>query len=257
LDYQGLPVWVYRRTDEEIKYIADNYSGATPEAVDEIVDRIIGDVTSVDRLTRARLQMLDQPELEKNPYRSKRKEYLVFEAIGRYGCMLQMELPINAGIPDDAKFYDPCIFGVYDLAGRSISGNTAGKHIRIPAHEYLSNSVLSIGVSDLNVLPRLSLSEESLFSGLTPTELLLQATAFNDLSRAKAAIKVGADVNAPGILRETTGSLPLYRAVLFSSVEMVELLLLHGATPGKDEIKAAINRDRRYVSRLLEEASNS
>lgn len=278
LDYVGLSVWIYRRTDEEIRYIADNYSGATPEVVDGIIDRIMRDVGSVNGLGRARRQLLDQPELEKNPYRSKHKEYLVFEAIGRLGCKLQMELPVDAGIPGDAKFYDPCTYATYNLAGRFIGGYANGSngviadydstgepivpelelrpHTRIPPHQYISDDILSIGVSDLDVLPQLSLSEDSLFSGLTPTELLLQATAFNDLSRARAALKAGANVNAPGVFRKTTGSLPLYRAVVSSSVEMVELLILHGATPGEDEIDAAVNNNRRDVSRLLEEASN-
>lgn len=256
LDFVGYPIWIYRRTDEEIRYIADNYSGATPEEVDGIIERIVRDVSSVKGLTQARYQLFDLPELEKNPYRSKRKEYFVFDALGRYGCTLQMELPMNASMRDDAKFHDPCVFGTYDLAGRSIAGNTDGKHIRIPPHEYLSDNILSLGVSDFDGLPQISLSEESLFSGLTATELLLQATAFNDLSRAQAAIKAGANVNAPGPMPRTTGSLPLLRAVLYSSTEMVELLLLHGATPGKNEIEYAIDYDRRDVSRLLDEASN-
>ena len=256
LDFAGFPIWIYRRTDEEIRYIADNYSGATPEEVDGIIDRIVRDVSSVRSLTQARYQLVDLPELEKNPYRSKRKEYFVFNAIGRFGCMLQMEIPMNASMRDDEKFHDPCLFETYDLAGPSITGNTDGKHIRIPPHKYISDDILSIGVSDFDSLPQISLSEDSLFSGLTATELLLQATAFNDLSRAQAAIKAGANVNAPGPIPRTTGSLPLLRAVLYSSTEMVELLLSHGATPGKDEIEYAIDHDRRDVSRLLDEASN-
>jgi len=188
-----------------------------------------------------------------------------------------MEMPINAGMPDDAKFYDPCTYASYNLAGRFIGGFIDGAngaledhdytgepivpelepcpHTHIPPHQYISDDILVIGVSDFNALPQIILSEESLFSGLTPTEILLQATAFNDLSRAQAAVKAGANVNSPGIFRDTTGSLPLLRAVLYSSVEMVELLILNGAVPGEDEKKASTLYNRQDVNKLLETAS--
>lgn len=197
----------------------------------------------------------------------------MFSAIGRLGCQLQIELPVNESMPDDAKFHDPCTHATYNLAGRFIGGftnNASGplidyestgepivpeldikRHTRIPPHQYLSDDTLLIGLSDIDSLPSISLSEELLFSDSTPTETLLQATAFNDLSKAKAAIEAGANVNSPGVLRETTASLPLLRAVLYCSFEMVELLLKHGAVVGEDEKKYAIDNERYDVSNLF------
>lgn len=265
---------IYRRTAEELKFIADNYSGDTPEIVDALIQEIESRVNSTTGLTRARYQLLDQPELEKNAYRSKRKEYLVMRSLGKYGCELQMDTPVNQWQSSDAKFFDPCTAIAYDLAGRDTRGSYYVKrtakpgeeptgepivpeielypHVVIPPHHYISDDTLVLGVSDVDSLPHISFSEESLFSGLTPTELLLQATAFNDLNRAQAALSAGADVNAPGPFRDTTGSLPLLRAVTNSSIKMVNLLLSHGAVPGEDEKRFAIDNERYDVGALLE-----
>lgn len=269
---------IYRRTAEELEFISDNYSGDSPEIVDAKIERIESIVSSTSGLMRARYQLRDQPELEKNPYRSKRKEYLVMRAFGQYGCELQMEIPTHQRLPSDTKFYDPCTNIAYDLSGRDTRGSYFVKqrakqggeptgeqllpeieiypHTVIPPHHYLSDDTLVFGVSDVDALPQISLSAESLFSGLTPTELLLQATAFNDLNRAKNALSAGADVNAPGPIRDSTGSLPLLRAVLYSSMEMVNLLLSHGAVPGEDEKRFAIDNERYDVSALLERVRN-
>lgn len=268
VDYSGTPIWVYRRTSEEVDFISENYSGADNDVVDAVIKRIEGSANSTSSLLIARKQLLDQPELEKNPYRSKHEEYFVFESTGRYGCKVQMEIPSYLQKANGAKFFDPCTGDLYDLAGRFIdtgavvvfqgSGRTITPEpqvfprLRIPPHQYKSDRNLSIGVSDIDALPEILFSEEELYFGLTPTETLLQATALNDLSRAHGAVKAGADVNSPGVASDSTGSLPLFRATLYSSVDMVEFLMAHGAVPGKDEIYWAKKLNRHDVIRLLE-----
>lgn len=68
----GHPVWIYRRTNKELEFISNNYLGATPEVVNAIVERTIDNIGSVSAYTSAQYQLVDLPELEQSPYRSKR-----------------------------------------------------------------------------------------------------------------------------------------------------------------------------------------
>jgi len=78
----------------------------------------------------------------------------------------------------------------------------------------------------------------------------LVATAINDIKLARDAITRGADVNAHGVT-SGTGSLPLLRAIFYSSAEMVELLLSNGARAGAEEVETATLFGRAELVPLL------
>ena len=264
-------VWVYRRTQKEIDFISNNYIGSSDENIKAIVSRIERGASSTSGYLHSRLQLVDQPELEKSPFRSKEREYFVFIPYGRLGCTLTENLPSNLNKENGAWLYDPCFNQVYDLTGQFldqqgalysletgeliVSDREVFPRTEIPPHRYTAARTLEIGVSDIHSAPDVSLSEERLFSGLTPIDTLLKATSFNDIERARAAIKDGADVTTPGGgIPDPDVSLALLRAVFFSSSEMVELLLSHGAVAHENHIKEAKRRYRHDVTELLEAA---
>ena len=263
-EYFGSPVWIYRRTRADHEYLSKSKDDViSDQKIKAIIKKIKKGAQSTSSLLSARMLLLDQPGLEKNPYRSKNNEYSVVIPLGKMGCALQFEF-IRTKI-DGAVFFDPCTGDQYDSSGRfldqgaktfslhtgeKISSNPITAGLRIPPHRYKSDGTLIIGVADINMLPEISLSKNALYSGLKPTEKLLVATAYNDIEIAQSAIKKGANVNPPGVVPET-GSLALLRAVLYSSDDVVELLLSHGAVPGIDEIQWAERKERFDVVKLL------
>ena len=273
VEYNGGPVWIYKRTREDLEYL-QKYQGVglSDKKIEAIVKHIKKNARSTSSLLAARIQLVDQPKLEKSPYRSKNNNYFVFKPAGRHGCALQLEIPSYAKRVEGALLFDPCFGDQYDSAGRFIDQGAktyslhTGKRLRsdssifprqkIPPHRYKSEDILIIGVSDINMLPEIALSKEEIYSGLTPTETLFTATAYNDFETAEVAIKGGADVNSPGDFPEI-GSLPLLRAVIFSSVDVVELLISHGATPNTDELEWAKRVGRTDVIELLTTAKQN
>ena len=269
----GGPIWVYRRTQEQLDFIAKNYTGSSEENLEAIVSRIKRKATSTSGYLHARLQLVDQPALEKSPYRSKKHEYFVFSPLGRLGCRLTMQLPPDMDSTTGAWLVDPCFNQIYDFTGQFLSQSGAifwmntGEPVvsdretfprtEIPPHRYRKDGTLVIGVADITATPEISLCEVELYSGLSPTEVLYQATAFNDIERARSAIKQGADATSnAGFIPDPKVSLALRRAVYYSSVEMVELLLSHGAVPTEIEMDGAKIYGREDISKLLDAASN-
>ena len=272
VDYKGAPVWVYRRTQEELDYISKNYTGASDEQVKSIINRIKQGANSTTGYLSARLQLIDQPTLEKNPFRSKDKEFFVFEPLGRFGCMLTEQIQSNVENVKDAWLFDPCFGQTYDLNARFLSQRGAifnrntGEPIavdhkalprtNIPPHRYTTDRTLVIGVEDIAEAPEISLSVNKIYFGLKPIDALFEATSFNDIERARAAIEEGADVTTPGggnPIPEV--SLALLRAVYYSSTEMIELLLSNGAIPHEEHVFAATIVKRHDVKNLLESFS--
>jgi hypothetical protein len=271
VNHSGSPVWIYRRTQDELDFISKNYTGINDENLNEIVSRIKRGVYSTTSYLSARLKLVDQPELEKSPYRSKKHEYFVFKPTGRLGCMLTQTLPIDVINVPGAWLYDPCFSQTYDLTGQFLNqqgtlyNKDTGELIAperevfprtgIPPHRYTSDKTLIIGVSDISQTPDISIDEEELFAGLTPTEVVRKASAFNDIERVQDAIDKGADVTGSGnMIPNPNVSLALRRAVFFGSAELVELILSNGAVPHEIELDWAKRMRLDRIGELLEAA---
>jgi len=263
-DNDWMSVWVFRRTEKDLEYIQQNRNGLDDVSIEAVITQIVKQANSTSGLLRARTLLQDQPTLEKSPYRSKQEEYFVFNPVGRLGCSVQLKPPPHMIPVQGAVFFDPCYGDQYDSAGRFIDqgaklfSKETGEIIRsnpkifprltIPPHHYKANGTLVIGVTDVDSLPKFSLQKDELYSGLTPTKKLLTATAFNDLNSVIEAIKDGADVNVSG---NEPGSLALLRAVLYSSPDMVELLISKGAKSSAEILAWAERQDRPDVAKLL------
>ena len=123
--WQGKPVWVVRRTAENLKNLAlEEHSG-------ELRDPDSG--------------VNQQPDYARNAVRSIRDD--IFVAVGictHLGCVPNYE-PDGRAEVKHALFFCPCHGSKFDLAGRVFKGVPAPTNLIIPPHQYLGNNVLEIG----------------------------------------------------------------------------------------------------------------
>ena len=128
VEWRGKPVWVMRRTPEQLAALA------THEAA-------LADPHS------ARPQ---QPGYARNPARAIRPE--VFVAVGlctHLGCS---PTPLGAGSTNPSVgadwaggFFCPCHGSTFDFAGRVFRNKPAPTNLEVPPHRYLGDSRLLIG----------------------------------------------------------------------------------------------------------------
>ncbi len=125
VEWQGKPVWVIRRTIENVKNLA----------MEEHRDELRDPDSEVNQ----------QPEYAKNEYRSIKEEYFVAVGICTHlGCVPNYE-PDGRAELRHALFFCPCHGSKFDLAGRVFKGVPAPTNLIIPPHQYLENNVLEIG----------------------------------------------------------------------------------------------------------------
>ncbi|QJD29803.1 ubiquinol-cytochrome c reductase iron-sulfur subunit [Methylococcus geothermalis] len=128
--WRGKPVWVLRRTREELDRLA---------TLDEDVLR--------DPLSKES----DQPKAATNPVRALKPE--VFVAVGvctHLGCAPTFRpevAPADLGPDWPGGFFCPCHGSRFDLAGRVFKGVPAPKNLDIPPYKYLSDTRILIGVA--------------------------------------------------------------------------------------------------------------
>ena len=131
VEWRGKPVWVVRRTPEQLAELPK----LDPLLADPLSKR------NADELT---------PEYARNEARSRKPEYLVVVGICTHlGCS-----PIdrfNAGpqpsLPDDwaGGFLCPCHGSTFDMAGRVFKDKPAPDNLEVPPYMYLSDSRIVIG----------------------------------------------------------------------------------------------------------------
>lgn len=128
VEWQGKPVWVVRRTEQNLQ-----------------------DLKSLDgKLVDPNSEVPHQPEYVKGTARSIKDEYLVLVGICTHlGCS-PTYLPEVAPttIPQaewKGGFYCPCHGSSFDLAGRVYKGVPAPTNLKVPKHTYLSDTLILIG----------------------------------------------------------------------------------------------------------------
>ncbi len=127
--WQQKPVWILRRTKENIEKLQESMHKNVLRDPDSEVNQ--------------------QPDYAKNDFRSMQPE--IFIAVGvctHLGCI---PLYKSEGIPEfnDALYFCPCHGSKYDLAGRVFKNVPAPSNLIIPPYQYLSESLVEIG-SDEN-----------------------------------------------------------------------------------------------------------
>jgi ubiquinol-cytochrome c reductase iron-sulfur subunit len=129
--WRGKPVWVVRRTSEQI----ENLKAFPAE--------ILRDPESAKS---------EQPEFAQNAWRSSNPEYLVLVGICTHlGCSPTFVPDTGVeGMGGDWKggFYCPCHGSKFDLAGRVFANVPAPSNLAVPPYKFLSETRLLIGEGD-------------------------------------------------------------------------------------------------------------
>jgi ubiquinol-cytochrome c reductase iron-sulfur subunit len=131
VEWRGKPVWIMRRTPEELAELPKN-------------DNELADPKSLrkpDEFT---------PPYARNEWRSIKPEYLVVVGICTHlGCspIDRFQPGPQASLPDDwpGGFLCPCHGSTFDLAGRVYKNKPAPDNLEVPPHMYMSDSRLLIG----------------------------------------------------------------------------------------------------------------
>lgn len=131
VEWRGKPVWIVRRTPEQLALLPKN----DPELADP------KSLRKPDELT---------PEYARNEYRSIKPEYLVVVGIcSHLGCSPSDKFQPGAqpSLPDDwtGGFLCPCHGSTFDLAGRVYKNKPAPDNLEVPPYMYLSDTRLLIG----------------------------------------------------------------------------------------------------------------
>ncbi len=131
VEWRGKPVWVVRRTPEQLASL-------------EGLDSALADPNS--------LRKADEftPKYARNPARSIKPEFLVVVGIcSHLGCSPSDKFQMGAqpSLPDDWKggFLCPCHGSTFDMAGRVFKNKPAPDNLEVPPHMYLSDSKVLIG----------------------------------------------------------------------------------------------------------------
>jgi ubiquinol-cytochrome c reductase iron-sulfur subunit len=131
VEWRGKPVWVVRRTPEQIATL----SKLTDQLADPKSERKPAEFT---------------PEYARNEGRSRKPEFFVAVGICTHlGCSPSDKFQKGAqpSLPDDWQggFLCPCHGSTFDLAGRVYKNKPAPDNLEVPPHMYLSDSKLLIG----------------------------------------------------------------------------------------------------------------
>lgn len=131
VEWRGKPVWIVRRTAEQVAALPGNDS----ELADPKSERKPSELT---------------PEYARNESRSIKPEYFVGVGIcSHLGCSPsdKFQAGPQPSLPDDWRggFLCPCHGSTFDLAGRVFKNKPAPDNLEVPPHMYLSDSKLLIG----------------------------------------------------------------------------------------------------------------
>ncbi len=127
VEWRGKPVWILRRTKEQLD--------AVKKADDKVTD--------------PKSEVPLQPDYAKNEYRSIKPEIMVLVGIcSHLGCSPQSkgaEATAEMGTDWAGGFLCPCHGSKFDLAGRVYKGAPAPVNMDVPPHMFLSDSTILIG----------------------------------------------------------------------------------------------------------------
>jgi ubiquinol-cytochrome c reductase iron-sulfur subunit len=130
VEWRGKPVWIIRRTPEQIESLKKTEA----QVADPASDR----------------KAYPTPAYAKNQHRSIKPEFFVGVGIcSHLGCSPSDKFATGAqpSLPDDwnGGFLCPCHGSTFDLAGRVFKNKPAPDNLEVPPHMYLSDTRILIG----------------------------------------------------------------------------------------------------------------
>ncbi|MDQ2995075.1 MAG: ubiquinol-cytochrome c reductase iron-sulfur subunit [Pseudomonadota bacterium] len=129
--WRGKPVWIVRRTSEELATLTD------PAVIEQLRDP----ESTVDQ----------QPEYARNQYRSIKPEYLVLVGVCTHlGCVPTYRPDPKSITPDwEGGFYCSCHGSKYDMSGRVFKGVPAPINMQVPNYTYINEDEILLGVDEV------------------------------------------------------------------------------------------------------------
>ena len=130
VEWRGKPVWIVRRTPEQIAELPKNDA--------ELAD------------PKSERKAFPIPAYANNEHRSRKPEYLVVVGIcSHLGCSPsdKFQTGAQASLPDNwpGGFLCPCHGSTFDLAGRVYKNKPAPDNLEVPPYMFLSDTKLLIG----------------------------------------------------------------------------------------------------------------
>lgn len=130
VEWRGKPVWILRRTPEQLESLAKTES--------QVAD------------PKSERTQYPTPEYARNQHRSIKPEIFVGVGIcSHLGCSPVSKFTPGAqpSLPDDWQggFLCPCHGSTFDMAGRVFKNKPAPDNLEVPPHMYLSDTKLLIG----------------------------------------------------------------------------------------------------------------
>jgi Rieske Fe-S protein len=252
VQYVGRPIFVYRRTDEDIATIEKISMNVLSDPIDAGTrDSIKAEYGSSSSAVWARLLLLSQPLAKRTPCRSLDKNLLVVAGWStESGCALTF-----IGRKSKVLFRDPCTGAEFDSSGRIFSGTLsigaaprrASYNLAIPPYRLEGDSTLVVGPASGQAIPELDFTSADLYTQQDPTKLLIAAARYNDMDRVKLALQQGAKAD---YFKLGEGS-PIDAAVIGSSMAIIKLLVVHGAELTPHTMQAAEFIGREDVVKYL------
>ena len=131
VEWRGKPVWILRRTEEQLAGIKK------------------GDALMADPQSN---RPGYTPEYAKNEYRSRKSDLVVCVGICTHlGCSPTADLGGSPALPGGTGgFVCPCHGSTCDLAGRVYANKPAPDNLEVPPYEYLSDTRIIVGVDEDN-----------------------------------------------------------------------------------------------------------
>ena len=131
VEWRGKPVWIVRRTPEQIAELAK----LDPQLADPNSLRLPDEFT---------------PEFARNTWRSRKPEFLVVVGICTHlGCSPtdKFQPGPQPSLPNDWQggFFCPCHGSTFDMAGRVFKNKPAPDNLQVPPYAFLSDTRLIIG----------------------------------------------------------------------------------------------------------------
>ena len=127
VEYRGKPIWLVRRTEENLKDLPGLNS----------------------QLRDPNSEVVQQPDYAQNATRSQKPELAILVGICTHlGCSptFRPEIaPADLGKEWRGGFFCPCHGSRFDLAGRVYAGVPAPTNLEVPKHMFLSDTLVLIG----------------------------------------------------------------------------------------------------------------
>lgn len=244
VEYVDRPIHIYRRTEQDLAYLAAKKSTHLADPLrNNMGQSIEAAYSSSESIVWARLLLVDQPSVETLPDRSRTKSFLVIAGWAPISGCAPVRDRKEKHVAKGILFTDPCVNASYDVAGQVLKGELSGVatgrkaryNLYIPPHWFPSRNKLVIGLRPNQEIPELEVSQDDRYRGLNATQRLITAARYNDLKMVKQALKEGANAN---YFRVGEGS-PLDAAIIGSSMEILRFLVKHGARPTHNSLYAA------------------